>query len=88
MNVAARSGLRWAEWLGHEGHAHSLLLGHFLQALLVDRVAIRHRQRVGIAHAHFGLPEADFTLAVFDRRYRTKAKAAPAVSSAAQPATS
>ena len=52
--------------LRHEGHAQLHLRGHLFQALLVDRVAVGHRQHVGVAHVQLVLTGAPLPLGAFD----------------------
>src|SRR5688572_13559055 len=66
VDVAARAGLL-GRHLGHEGQREPVLIGQLLQALLVDRVAIGHRERVGVAHVELVLAEPPLALRVLDR---------------------
>ena len=65
MDVAARARAIGGE-LRHEGHRAAHLLGDFLQALLVDHVAVRHLQRFGVSHVDFMLSQSPFAFRALD----------------------
>ena len=66
VRVTARAGPVRGE-LGHEGDADPHLLGDLLQTLLVDGVAVRHGEDVGITDVELVLPETPLALGVLDR---------------------
>ena len=67
--AAAACGV--CEGLGHECDAHSQLIAHFFEALLVHGVSVRHGQYVCIPYIEFVLTEATLAFAVLDR-YTTR----------------
>ena len=63
MDVAAGArGVR--RELGHEGDTDALLVSYFLEALLVDCMAVGHGEHIGIAHVQFVLAAPPLALGV------------------------
>ena len=52
---------------GHEGHGLALEEGDLLDAVLVDRMAVGHLERFGVAEVELGLARAPFALGELDR---------------------
>ncbi len=64
--MTARPGLVLGE-LGHERDADLQLLGHFLQALFINGVVVRHGEDVGVTDVEFVLAGPPFPLGALDR---------------------
>src|SRR5207248_10611277 len=61
VDVAARAGVALVP-LGHERDGMSLLPGDLLRGLLIDRVPIRHLQRLGVSKSDLLLPRPPLPL--------------------------
>src|SRR5450432_3142074 len=66
VDVTARPGKLLIK-LCHEGHSNSKLVGNVFEALFIDRVAVGHRQKVGIADIQLVLARSPFAFAELDR---------------------
>src|SRR5579884_3667826 len=66
MDMARAPGFT-TKRLGHEGNTLSVKICDVLRTMLEDRMAIGHRERVGISDVDLVLAAAPFAFGVFDR---------------------